>query len=176
VKTPFLGIVDYKNDNNEYDAYFELFLNDSGYVNNGKVFIKNNILYGRFQKLESNTFKLFDLSLNVGHVDTLTIEYTSRKGESVVQKYPVKYEDIITNYESKEVRKIVIENYFGYQFDFPVGEVFRADLVAFVTSENGVIGSYLRNKRDGKYIYLVPRGDILESVYDYSLMEFRMIK
>ena len=128
------------------------------------VFYKNRQkFYVQFKNPETRPFILFNLSSKVGEEKEFNIEPIHRKDEEKILKsnFSVVLEKKL-KCGQQEVFVFRVKEFFNYYEGWP-------DIVYFVTSDSGVIGSYFSHfDKNGAEVYIAPAGNICKEQIDYS--------
>ncbi len=156
-----------------YQTHPGLVLNDTLVFDNGFLYRIGNRFFGRAHGVLGD-FALFNLDSPPGTVDTVSIRYSS-EAHTISREFPIVHVDLLRNYYGFDVHIFRLKGWTAIEEDF-TGEPHLLDVVVFVTKEHGAIGSYLSDETDSSLIYIDPRGDILRSRIDYSIMERRIVE
>ena len=150
-----------ENEHNNYTIEMHLWLDNDFRKINGYLFLSNNSYYIKLDRLNMNYVEFLKFNLPVGSNYKTVLNDSYSVDIEVAGRIP--YE------EKKNVTTFRLKNYFFYQ-----GHPY--DVVYLASIKKGVLGSYISRYENGVEYIGLQRGELLESLIDYSNKEFIMLK
>lgn len=130
----------------------------------GKIFYKDNAFYIDIETPMVNNLRYFDFEKSINEEYIIDFSINNKK-------YFIK-----ASIEQKVIWKDGIEVYVFRFKDTYYYYNKSLDTIILCSKENGIIGSYLTTKEEGKSLLIAPGGEILREYIDYSNYEIRYLK
>lgn len=162
---PFIHVAA-KKENCNYSINVDLWIDSLRYTCTGEMVADNDALYLVIDSLGSGRIRYFDFEAKEGELYEIELSPIGLNGKKFVSMARI---DEAVDLGDDRVFLFRVLNGFWY-----VGR--RDDVVYIVSRRDGVVGSYVSSKFEGKEIVAVVRGDILKNRIDYSKKIFGVLQ